>query len=239
MQLTPLATTADVRRQRPTTAVLPIGSFEQHGDYLPLSTDTLIASAIADRLARTYDLLLLPPVTMSCSHEHAGWAGTVSISHHTLSAIVTDIAASLSRQGIRTLTIVNAHGGNYVLSNVVQTANAHTPHSMTLFPTRADWDAARRDAGLDTDAHHDMHAGELEVSVLLAACPDAVRTGYQEADHAADDRRLLLIYGMNAYTGSGVIGRPSTATAQKGQGILDSLTASFRRHLQALADPSR
>lgn len=235
MQLIPLATTTDVRNHHPSAVVLPVGSFEQHGDNLPLATDTLIACAIADRLARSYDLLLLPPVTMSCSHEHAGWPGTVSISLQTLSAIVTDIGDSLKRQGITGLVIVNGHGGNYVLSNVVQTANADTPRSMILFPTRGDWDTARRDAALATTGHEDMHAGELETSVLLATYPDAVRTGGPKQDYVVDDRRLLLSHGMTAYTDSGVIGRPSAATAQKGHAVLDSLTTSFRHHLQALA----
>ncbi|WP_433294372.1 creatininase family protein [Actinoplanes sp. CA-030573] len=119
----------------------------------------------------------------------------------------------------------------------MQTANAHTPRSMILFPTRTDWDTARRDAALATTGHEDMHAGELEASVLLVTYPDAVRTGGPEQDHVADDRRLLLSHGMTAYTDSGVIGRPSAATAQKGHAVLDSLTTSFRHHFQAVAAP--
>lgn len=87
-------TSGDLRLRRPSTAVLPVGSFEQHGDFLPLATDTFIATAIATRLADTYGLLLLPAVPISCSHKHAAWPGTVSISHQTFSAIVTDVAAS-------------------------------------------------------------------------------------------------------------------------------------------------
>lgn len=56
--------------------MLPVGSFEQHGDHLPLTTDTVVAKLIAQLIATDYDLFLLPPVTLSCSHEHAhmpGW----------------------------------------------------------------------------------------------------------------------------------------------------------------------
>src|SRR5262249_25828593 len=74
---------------------------------------------IAREIADTYSLMLLPPITISCSHEHADWPGTVSISARTLHQIITDVAESLDAQGVRRLLIVNGHGGNYVLSNIV------------------------------------------------------------------------------------------------------------------------
>ena len=79
-QLLPAATTADEKSRGAKCAVLPVGSFEQHGDYLPLITDTVVATVIAQELASAYSLLQLPPVTISCSHEHSAWRGTVSIS---------------------------------------------------------------------------------------------------------------------------------------------------------------
>jgi creatinine amidohydrolase len=230
----PVTTSADVRQRQPTVAVLPIGSFEQHGDHLPLATDTAVAVAIARHLANSYNLLELPAVTISCSHEHAGWPGTVSISHVTLTSIITDIASSLAAQGINRLALVSGHGGNYVLSNITQEANAARAASMTLFPTRTDWETARQAAKLESSAHDDMHAGELEVSVLAATWPEAVRPGAYTADHLAPERPMLLIHGMSAYTTSGVIGQPSVATVAKGHAILASLAESFAEHLSAL-----
>ena len=78
------ATSADARSQGAAVAVLPVGSFEQHGDFLPLATDTIVACLIAQRIAADYDLFLLPPVTISCSHEHAAFPGTVSVSAATM-----------------------------------------------------------------------------------------------------------------------------------------------------------
>jgi creatinine amidohydrolase len=233
MDLITLATTADIRDRQPGIAVLPVGSFEQHGRYLPLATDTIVASAIATDLETSYNVLVLPPITMSCSHEHAAWPGTISLSHRTVSAII-DVVASLSAHGIAKLAIISGHGGNYFLSNVVQSANAVTPKSMTLFPSRDDWRKARQDAELETDDHEDMHAGELEVSILQAVTPDALREGFGSADHRSNARPHLLIEGMAAYTSSGVIGRPSAGTAAKGKAILTSLVASFGEHLHQL-----
>jgi creatinine amidohydrolase len=230
MDLLPADTTFDVRDRGAAIAVLPIGSFEQHGPHLPLTTDTLVAGTIASELATVYPVFRLPPLTISCSHEHAAWPGTVSISATTLAAIVRDVSSSVQRAGASTLVLVNGHGGNYVLGNVAQEASLG-PLRTVLFPTEPDWEDARTAAGLGSTGLSDMHAGELETSILLHARPDVVRPGHERADHLADDRRYLLTRGMQAYTESGVIGRPSLASAEKGRAVLASLVRSFAGHL--------
>ncbi|MFI6282947.1 creatininase family protein [Streptomyces sp. NPDC050988] len=233
----PTDTTEDVRARGAgaarQVAVLPVGSFEQHGAFLPLSTDTLVACAIAQEIAAAFPVHLLPPVTISCSHEHAAWPGTVSISSVTLHAVVRDIADSLRRSGVDTLVVVNGHGGNYVLGNVVQESTAAGAR-MALFPAAEDWETAREQAGIQTSLLTDMHAGEIETSILLHRHPELVRPGYDTSDFEADDRRHLLTLGMSAYTKSGVIGRPSRASAEKGKELLASLADSFGAYFSLL-----
>ncbi|MFH0177563.1 creatininase family protein [Streptomyces cacaoi] len=233
----PTDTSEDVRNRgagvSTQVAVLPVGSFEQHGPYLPLATDTLVACAIAREIAGAYPVHLLPPVTIACSHEHAAWPGTVSISSVTLHAVVRDIAASLRRSGVEALVLVNGHGGNYVLGNVVQESSA-AGERMALFPAPEDWEAALERSGVSTSLLTDMHAGEIETSILLHAHPELVRPGYESADFVADDRRHLLTLGMSAYTDSGVIGRPSLGSAEKGKELLASLADSFGAYFSLL-----
>ncbi|MET9384584.1 creatininase family protein [Streptomyces sp. NPDC002928] len=237
--LVPADTTEDVRTRgagvSTQVAVLPVGSFEQHGPFLPLATDTLVACAVAREIADAYPVHLLPPVTISCSHEHAAWPGTVSISSVTLHAVVRDIAESLRRSGVDALVVVNGHGGNYVLGNVVQESSARGER-MALFPAAEDWEAALEQAGVRTSPLTDMHAGEIETSILLHAHPELIRPGYESADFVADDRRHLLTTGMSAYTDSGVIGRPSLGSAEKGKALLASLTDSFGAYFTLLGE---
>ncbi|HTY30591.1 creatininase family protein [Mycobacterium sp.] len=207
-----------------TLAVLPIGSFEQHGPCLPLATDTLIACAVASEISAHHNIFRLPPITFSCSHEHSDFPGTLSVSATTLAAVVGDIVDGLVQQGVTGLIIVNAHGGNAVLTNVVQQSNQRGSRiKIGLYPSREDWTEARAAAGITSSNHDDMHAGELETSILLAAYPDYLRDGWGSADHTATDRRYLTTLGIGAYTSTGVIGYPSRAEEAKGKMALQHL----------------
>lgn len=227
----PMSRSADTADR--SVAVLPVGSFEQHGPFLPLATDTVIAMTIAEAVAAAYPVLLLPPLTISCSHEHAAWPGTVSISAPTLHAVVRDVAESLRHKGVSRLALVNGHGGNYVLGNVVQEASARNER-MALFPTETDWLSARAAGGVASGPDIDMHAGEFETSILLHAHPDLVPADYASYDERADERNRMLTHGLAPYTKSGVVGVPSQATAAKGKGALDHLVTAFADVLAAL-----
>jgi creatinine amidohydrolase len=170
---------------------------------------------------------------MSCSHEHEGFEGTVSISSRTLIAIINDVQSSLARSGIKYLVLVNGHGGNYVLSNIAQEANV-TERRVALFPGREDFRTARECAGMETTTSEDMHGGEWETSILLHAHPHLVRPTYSQNDHDVPQRPHLLITGLRAYAAKGIVGRPSAASAAKGQTALDSLTDSFSDVLKVL-----
>ena len=87
---------------------------------------------------------------------------------------------------------------------------------------------------METTGHEDMHAGELETSLLLHALPEVVRPGFESGDNDAPDRPQLSMLGMSGYTTSGVIGRPSLASADKGKLLLDSLSGAFAAHLDLL-----
>ncbi|MGH3848547.1 MAG: creatininase family protein, partial [Pseudonocardiaceae bacterium] len=131
------------------------------------------------------------------------------------------------------LALINGHGGNYVLNNIVQESNVIT-RRMILFPQAVEWAEARVCAGIQTDNHQDMHAGEAETSILLAEAPQLVHPSYRDADFIADDRRHLLTVGVRGYSESGVIGKPSLATSDKGRQLLEAFSLQFKPYLAQL-----
>ena len=215
-------TAADVGR--PELAVLPVGAFEQHGSHLPLATDSLIAGALAAGLAERTGALLLPVLPVSCSQEHAGFPGTVWLAAGTLAAVVGDIRAGLAHAGIERLAIVNAHGGNLVLAHLAREANLDGPR-VWLGPGRHIQEAAFAAAGIETSVHDDMHAGEYETSVLLHCHPGLVRMA-DAADELAE-RPQLAVRGLAAYSRSGTVGRPTRATAAKGEAALAAMVEAM------------
>jgi creatinine amidohydrolase len=227
-------TSEELKSINPKFAALPIGAFEQHGPHLPMSTDTIIGVALGNSLCQSLNGLLLPPITISCSHEHYGFFGNAFISAETLIRTIQDIVTSLKHSNINTLVLINAHGGNYVLRNVAQELNLEKS-KILLFPTNTHWKEALPFAGIESNVHDDMHAGEIETSILLDICPELVRADKLQ-DHTADDRSFLHLLGMKGYTTSGVIGLPSLASAKKGKLLIEGLTKSACKDLISILD---
>ena len=158
-------------------AFLPIGATEQHGYHLPLNTDGIIAEALAEQLSKRFEpSYCVPLLPYSASFEHADLPGCISLKIHTLTAVVTDIVQSLKRSGISKIVIINGHGGNHLLRNIVQELNAEDPRTVSgPFPNRRHWEEAYRAAGISGTISRDMHPGEGETSLMMYLRPEAVK----------------------------------------------------------------
>ena len=203
-------------------AFLPIGSTEQHGPHMPVCTDTLIATALAEELAkRFYDSYVLPPIPFSSSFEHAGFPGSVSLRVSTISAVISDILYSLELSGIKKCVMITGHMGNHLLRNITQELNVVSPRIL-LIPSAKHWQNAYTNVGLKTTTSADMHAGEGEASIIMSINPDYVRMN-EIVDQDHPKRPLLEVLGMKGYTELGHIGFPSYASVEKGKALLAAL----------------
>ena len=86
---------------RSRTAVLPIGSIEQHGPHLPNGTDTFAAELVAREVADRLDAVFVPFGPYGVTPIHAGHPGTVTLRRETFEALLTDICTELIAHGRR------------------------------------------------------------------------------------------------------------------------------------------
>lgn len=96
-------------------AVLPIGSYEQHGPYLPVCTDSIIAAGIVDEIAKKFkgdDILFLPPQIYGYCDYHTDFPGTLSLRESTLRTVLLELLDCITRWGVKRILIINSHGGN-------------------------------------------------------------------------------------------------------------------------------
>ena len=216
-----------------TLAILPIGAVEAHGPHLPLTTDVIIAEAMArsgaNKLAaRGHAILVLPPVSYTAAGFAAGFPGTISLSPTTVTALLTDIAASLAKGGTSTIVIANAHLDPAHIASIDAAVAAvrETASIEIIFPdvTKKPW-ALRLTDEFKSGA---CHAGQYETSLVLATRPDLVRDEIRQGlapnpASLSDAIRAGLKSFEEAHGPRAYFGYPADATAEEGERMIDVL----------------
>ena len=172
-------------------AIIPIGATEQHNEHLSLDLDIVLSTFISQQAAlRLYpQVTVAPPCPVGYSPYHMARKGTLTLRKETMQAYIFDVAQSLKTHGIRTILVVNGHGGNHGLLREVLPAWRQElgitmdEESYWMGLTAEDKETILqgyrdlRDGKLDTVARQTAlnHASEDETSVMLAACPQRVR----------------------------------------------------------------
>jgi len=216
--------------------VIPVGSIEQHGPHLPVDTDIHSAYEIAKRAAlKRGDVLVCPPVWFGYSPHHMGFHGTLTIRLETFLNLLKDICDSLYQHGFRKMLILNGHGGNRALINLV--ANDFMRTHRTKILAASYWDlAAQEIRNLRKSEPGGMgHACELETSVQLYLRRDLVDTGQVSKETWTPKSRFGISYGPRDLLDSGsvtigfdfaesaprgIMGDPTVASADTGEKVV-------------------
>lgn len=212
----PLAglTWQEVARLADPVLVVPLGSTEQHGPHLPLSTDTDVATALACRAAdRRADVVVGPALPYGASGEHAGFAGTLSVGQAALELLVVELVRSATAT-FRRVLLLSGHGGNAgPLARAVRLLGSEG-RDVRLWSPR--W-------------RGDAHAGRTETSVQLAL---GGRVHRELAEAGATGPLAALLpelrrSGVRGVSANGVLGDPAGAGADEGARLLDEATADL------------
>lgn len=205
-------TWSQVARRQSTVLLLPLGSCEQHGPHLPLDTDTQIAQYLCAQAAKVDDrILIAPSLTISASGEHAGFPGTLSIGTDALTQVLIEIVRSAD--WCNGVVFVNGHGGNAdAVALAARTLQAEQRNVAAWWPRIANGDA---------------HAGASETSMMLAIDSSRVNMAHAEPGSTTPIGEIsaqLRTGGVRAVSLNGVLGDPTTATAEQGHKLLSQLT---------------
>ena len=226
------------------TAIIAVGSTEQHGRHLPLATDATLAEAIGERLARRLGrALLAPTIRVGCSEHHMAFPGTISVSSDTLGALVSDYVASLARHGFKNIVIVPTHGGNFgPLAAVMDSLqSAHPQVNIVGYTDLSHLMGVLANAsaafGVSTE-ESGGHSGESETSLMLALRPDLVKMecavlGYVETLPEAEIAARVFAEGIGALSPDGVLGDARLGTAEKGRVYLERTVEALEQVVRA------
>lgn len=239
----------DVGGENGSVLVLPIGSLEQHGEHLPVITDTLLVEEITieagERLTSEVPLLVLPSLIPGHSPHHLSFGGTASLSSTTLINVLEEIAESTQNNGFDALFIINGHGGNDALiANAVSEIGSKQPSievtGLTYFYLGSSFVGEMRESGKGGMAH----GGELETALMQYLRPDLVRGdkmveslrdekySYVHDDMFDPGKPMFVYRPFEEYTETGTMGAPEMASAKKGE-------EWFREYVQAVASVIR
>ncbi|KRE22956.1 mycofactocin biosynthesis peptidyl-dipeptidase MftE [Agromyces sp. Soil535] len=206
--------------------LVPLGSTEQHGPHLPLDTDTVVASAVADAVAARLraegvDAVVTPPIAFGASGEHQAFPGTISIGTRALTFLLLEFGRSACEWAER-VVFVNGHGGN------VESLATAVP--LLIDEERpASWlPCVPGPHPLGPDVPVDAHAGRSETSILQRLDPSRVRGDRLEAGDTraiVDLMPLLREGGVRAVVENGVLGDPRAASPDEGEVLLDAFVA--------------
>ena len=216
-------------KKKKQVAVIPIGSIEQHGPHLPISTDSDIVTEVAKKLSEKKGYLLLPTITCGVSFEHAPFFN-LSIRESTLRNVLIDLCISLSDNNIKTIFIINGHHGNQKsINNIDVKLKKLSKNKLKVFPLSY-WHFMKREFD---------HAGFVETSLMMVISKNLkmnlAKKGLITDKMTKQEIKKIGKLANQSFpkaTKNGIWGDPTKATKKDGQEILDEIIKNLGKRCQ-------
>jgi creatinine amidohydrolase len=230
-----------------TTVIVPIGSTEQHGPHGPLSTDTIVPTEVARRVAPKVGAAVAPSIGYGLSYPHAGFTGVVYLRIPTFMALVEDVAVGLATMGFRTIVFLNGHYDN-TLAIAYACANAadRLPAGTRAFPINY-WDGLTAEESAEFfGPTSGLHANKAETSAVMAVDEglvdienaNAEMPPFPEVGSPAGVHTAFFFSSPGSVyraTQSGTWGDARESSVEYGQRYLDVVEAATLRMLEDVA----
>ncbi|WP_396613771.1 creatininase family protein (plasmid) [Haloferax sp. S1W] len=220
------------------TAIVAVGSIEQHGPHLPLNMDTLDGDELSRRIAvELGDALAAPTIRPGCSGHHMEFPGTITIPAETLMDVIRSYCRSLDDHGFEYIVLVPTHGGNFGPVKTVAPEIAREIEAAVI--SLADLDTHMQllneglsEAGIEYEQDV-IHAGAAETAMVLAIDENLVKTEKIERGPEGEiSPARLLSEGFKSITENGVLGNPNEATAEAGETIFQNVVEAYVEHIK-------
>jgi creatinine amidohydrolase len=224
-----------------TVIIQPLGAIEQHGPHLPIAVDSAIGLGVIGRalgmLSEEIPAYGMPMIYYGKSNEHWHYPGTITLSAQTMMAMLMEVGESLYRSGFRKWILMNSHGGQPQILEIVARDLHQKYEDFEVFPFFT-WRVPHITKSLLTEkeAQLAIHAGDAETSLMLAILPDTVKMEKAVAEYPPGfphpglltlERNLPIPWVTRDISRSGIIGDPTPATREKGEQIWASLAQGW------------
>ena len=203
-------------KQKKQIAIIPVGSIEQHGPHLPISTDSDIVTEISLRLSEKINGILLPTINYGISDEHFPFFN-LSVKKSTLSKMLDDICGSLIKNGISRILIINGHYGNLDSLKDFERKKKKSRKIKVI----SYWKYMDREFD---------HAGNVETSIMLAISKNVkmnnAKKGFQTDGMSKQEISKINKLAQKSFpkvTGNGVWGDPTKSSAKLGRKIINEV----------------
>ncbi len=224
-------------------AILPVGSIEQHGPHLPLSTDSFDAYWIAKQAVKRVNLpqpVVLSPVNYGIAYHHMAFPGTISLSPETLIAIVYDIGCSLAKWGVKKMLIINGHGGN---TPALKCAAQKLTFGKSLYVFIDSGEIAGKERQSLVKTKDDFHSGEYETSTSLANRENLVQRSKAVKEipefpspflSGSFPNHVSWVFRTDELSKSGVLGDATLASKEKGEELWNAHIGNLVEFIEQL-----
>jgi len=235
--------------EKNTVVLVPVGTVEEHGRHLPVSTDSVIAEEIAARTAETLKgklpVLVMPALwTGYSAREMTRWPGTMRIRPETLIALVYDLLASLAGMGFKKIVLLDCHGHH---SGILNVAVRKTGDDFNIYPAVVSPAAFSKDVFSrirKSELGGAIHGGEWETSLMLyfqqpvdmaeAVRDDIMRyhSEFVPGDSFGSGKGVFWSTWGIQRSQTGIYGDPTCASAETGEACCRAIVETLARFLK-------